>query len=363
MAPLQICWLDREKFFMKIDARPVALTLTTPFRISRNVQYTSSNIIVRIEHEGYTGYGEASPDEYYGESPGTVLSCISMFADNIGDDPFILEDITEKLDKIIQLHPSAKAAVEMALYDIIGKMLNVPLYSLLGLNPARAAHTSFTLGIDSPANMARKALVAHDYPILKVKLGTKHDLDIIKAIRDVSAALIRVDANNAWTPKEAIRNIQAIAPYNIEFVEQPIAARDYAGLRLIRENVPLPILADESCVTVDDIPPLVGCVDGIVIKLMKCGGIRNALKMIHVARAHNMQIMLGCMIESSLAITAAAHLTPLVDYADLDGNLLISDDPYAGVSVDKGKLVLPAGPGLGVATREQSKTVPAEWAN
>ncbi len=142
-----------------------------------------------------------------------------------------------------------------------------------------------------------------------------------------------------------------MAPYNIEFVEQPIAAHDYDGLRLIREHVPLPIMADESCVTVDDIPRLVGCVDGIVIKLMKCGGIRHALKMIHVARAHNLQIMLGCMIESSVAITAAAHLTPLVDYADLDGNLLVSDDPYVGVTVDKGKLVLPESPGLGVNPR------------
>jgi L-alanine-DL-glutamate epimerase-like enolase superfamily enzyme len=142
-----------------------------------------------------------------------------------------------------------------------------------------------------------------------------------------------------------------MAPYNIEFVEQPIAAHDYDGLRLIREHVPLPIMADESCVTVADIPRLVGCVDGIVIKLMKCGGIRHALKMIHVARAHNLQIMLGCMIESSVAITAAAHLTPLVDYADLDGNLLVSDDPYVGVTVDKGKLVLPEGPGLGIAPR------------
>ncbi len=337
---------------MKINAQPVALTLTTPFRISRDVQHTSPNVFVHIEHAGYSGYGEASPDGYYGESPETVLSCIAMFAGNIGDDPFVLEEITEKMDKIIQLNPSAKAAVEMALYDILGKMLNVPLYKLLGLNPARATSTSFTLGIDSPTNMAKKALLARDYPILKVKLGTKHDIDIIKAIRDVSTAAIRVDVNTAWTPKEAIRNIQAMAPYSIEFVEQPIAAHDYAGLKLIRENVSLPILADESCVTVVDIPRLVGCVDGIVIKLMKCGGIRHALKMIHVARAHNLQIMLGCMIESSVAITAAAHLTPLVDYADLDGNLLISDDPYVGVTVDKGKLVLPAGPGLGVAPRE-----------
>jgi L-alanine-DL-glutamate epimerase-like enolase superfamily enzyme len=336
---------------MHIDAKPIDLTLTTPFRISRGVQHTSPNVIVQINHDDYTGYGEAAPDQYYGESQETVLACIAMFAGNLGDDPFVIDDITRHLDKVIRLNPSAKAAVEMALYDIVGKILGVPLYKLLGLNPARTPHTSFTIGIDSPEQMAKKALAARDYPILKIKVGTKHDLDILKAIRDVSNAVIRVDANTAWTPKEAIKSINALAPYNIEFVEQPVAANDWAGLKLIRENVPVPIIADESCVTVEDIPRIAGCVDGINIKLMKCGGVRHALKMIDVARAHNLRVMLGCMIESSLAITAAAHLTPLVDYADLDGHLLINDDPYVGVSVEKGKLVLPDTPGLGVKAR------------
>jgi len=237
------------------------------------------------------------------------------------------------------------------LYDLVGKMLGVPLYKLLGLNPAHAAQTSFTLGIDTPANMAKKALAARDYPILKVKVGTKHDVDNIKAIREVSSATIRVDANAGWTVKEAIKTINELAAYDIEFVEQPIPPYDLAGLRLIREQVLLPIFADESCVTVEDIPSIVGCVDGINIKLMKCGGVRQALQMIHVARAHNLRIMLGCMIESSLAIAAAAHLTPLVDYADLDGNLLVDNDPYVGVTVVDGKLVLPDAPGLGVRMR------------
>src|SRR5262249_33103525 len=156
-----------------------------------------------------------------------------------------------------------------------------------------------------------------------------------------------VDANTGWTPKEAIKNIEALAPYNIEFVEQPVAAQDLKGLKMVRDNSPLPIIADESCVTVEDIPRVADCVDGINIKLMKCGGLLEALKMIHVARAHNLRIMLGCMIESSLAITAAAHLAPLVDYVDLDGHLLIDDDPYEGVKVEKGKLILPERSGLG----------------
>ncbi len=333
---------------LHIDAKPVDLKLTTPFRISRGVQAISSNVIVQINANDYTGYGEASPSEYYGESVETVLACISMFAGNLGDDPFLIEDIMERLDEIIRLHPSAKAAVDMALYDLIGKMLGVPLYKLLGLNPKRTPHTSFTIGIDTPSNMAKKALVARDYPILKVKVGTKNDLAIIKAIRDVSPAIMRVDANTGWTPKEAIKMINALAPYNIEFVEQPVPAHDLAGLKLIRENVSIPIIADESCVTVEDIPRLAECVDGVNLKLMKSNGITAVLKMIHVARAHNLRIMLGCMIESSLAITAAAHLTPLVDYADLDGNLLIDNDPYEGVKVVNGKLELPDAPGLGI---------------
>jgi L-alanine-DL-glutamate epimerase-like enolase superfamily enzyme len=336
---------------MHIDAKPIELKLTTPFRISRGVEHTASNVIVQINHEDFTGYGEAAPDEYYGESRETVMACVTLFAGNLGNDPFAHEEIMQRLDNIIRLNPAAKAAVDMALYDVVGKMLNVPLYKLLGLNPDYAAHTSFTLGIDSPAEMAKKALLARDYPILKVKVGTKHDLDNIKAIREVSSATIRVDANTAWTPKEAIKMINALAPYTIEFVEQPIAPRDLSGLKLIRDNVTVPIIADESCVAVEDIPRLAECVDGVNFKLMKSNGISNVLKMIHVARAHNLRVMIGCMIESSLAITAAAHLTPLVDYADLDGHLLIDNDPYVGVTVEKGKLVLPDGPGLGVKTR------------
>ncbi len=336
---------------MHIDAKPVDFTLSTPFRISRGVQYTSPNAIIQVTHNDYTGYGEASPSEYYGESQETVLACIALFAGNLGNDPFEVEELHQRLDKIIRLHPSAKAAVDMAVYDIMGKVLGVPLYKLLGATAKRTPHTSFTIGLDTPAQMAKKALLAKDYPILKIKVGTRHDLDIIKAIRDVTNAVVRVDANAGWTPKEAIKNIEALLPYNIEFVEQPVASHDLKGLKMVRENSPLPIIADESCVTVEDIPRVADCVDGINIKLMKCGGILPALKMIHVARAHHLRIMIGCMIESSLAITAAAHLTPLVDYADLDGHLLIDDDIYEGVKVENGKLILPERPGLGVVEK------------
>ena len=333
---------------LHLTARQVDLHLTVPFRISRGVQNTSSNAIVELQQDDLIGYGEAAPSEYYGETVATVLACLPLLSEQLGDDPFLLDDIMQHLEHMLGLNPSAKAAINMALYDLVGKKLGIPLYQLLGLNPDNTPMTSFTIGIDTPEAMAQKALQAKDYPILKIKVGTAHDLEIIKAIRSVSSAIIRVDANGAWTPKEAIQRINDIAPYNIEFVEQPLPGHDLAGLKFVREHVSLPIIADESCVRIEDIPRLSECVDGVNFKLMKSNGISEILKMIHTARAHNLKTMLGCMVESSLAITAAAHLSPLVDYADLDGNLLINDDPFTGVKVVDGKLVLPRAAGLGV---------------
>jgi L-alanine-DL-glutamate epimerase-like enolase superfamily enzyme len=239
----------------------------------------------------------------------------------------------------------------MALYDLVGQRLGIPVYQLLGLNPDRTPVTSFTIGLDTPAEMARKAQKAAQFPVLKIKVGTPDDLEIVRAIRDATDARLRVDANEAWTPKQAIKTINALEPFGIEFVEQPVAASDLEGLRLVRDHTNLPIFADESCVTLEDVPRMAGVVDGINIKLMKCGGISQALKMIATARAHHLRVMLGCMIESSVAITAAAQISPLVDYADLDGALLISNDPFEGVGIERGKLVLSDRPGLGVRIR------------
>lgn len=338
---------------MQLDSRPFDIQLTVPFRISRHIQYRAENVLVQLTHEGVTGLGEAAPSEHYGENRGTVLAALAFFASEIGDDPFAIEDILNRLERLMRLNPAAKAAVDMALYDLVGKLLQIPVYKLLGLNAAQTLQTSFTIGIDTPEKMAQKALEARDYPILKIKVGTKNDVANLKAIREVSQAVIRVDANTAWTPREAVRAINELAEYNLEFVEQPVAPADLAGLKYVREHVSLPIITDESSITIEDIPRVAECTDGINIKLMKCGGLNHALKMIHAARAHNLKIMLGCMIESSLAITAAAHLTPLVDYADLDGNLLVNNDPYRGVTVEQGKLILPDRPGLGVVERQE----------
>ncbi len=336
---------------LTLQTTTMSLKLTEPFRISRGVQNYAQRVVVSITAEGQTGIGEAAPSTFYGETQETVLACMPTYAEQLGDDPFALEDILTSLEKTIRRNAAARAAIDMAFYDLVGKLLGVPVYKLLGLNAAKTPQTSFTIGLDTPAEMARKARQAEDFPILKVKLGSRQDLDCIKAIRDVSNATIRVDANAGWTVKEALKLIEALQPYQIELVEQPLPPTDLEGLRLLREHSDIPIFADESCVTVEDIPRMAGCVDGVNVKLMKCGGLRQALKMIHTARAHHLQIMLGCMIESSLAITAAAHLSPLVDHADLDGHLLIDNDPYQGVRVEAGKLILPSEPGLGVAPR------------
>jgi L-alanine-DL-glutamate epimerase-like enolase superfamily enzyme len=296
--------------------------------------------------------GEAAPYAFYGELRGTVGACLDAFADLLGDDPFALDTVLDALDARVAHNPSAKAAVDMALHDLLGKTTGRPLWQLWGLDPARGPLTSYSIGLDAPEVMAEKARNAAAFPILKIKVGTPRDLENVRAIREaVPEARLVVDANAAWTPHQAVRRIKELEPFGVEFVEQPVAARDLAGLRFVRERSALPLIADESCATADDVAALAGCVDGINVKLMKCGGLRRARRVIEVARAHHLAVMCGCLIESSLSITAAAHLLPLLDYADLDGNLLIAADPFEGVRCTAGRLTLPTGPGLGVTER------------
>jgi L-alanine-DL-glutamate epimerase-like enolase superfamily enzyme len=352
---------------MLIHTHPLDLELARPFKISRGTeQRLARNLLVEVEHGGVTGIGEAGPDSsgYYGETRATMQAAIDEFAPVLGDDPMLIEDILSALDTCLHHgHSAAKSALDMALYDLVGKSLGIPVYRLFGLNPVSTPVSSFTISIDTPKVMAERAASAN-YPVLKIKLGTGNDVEIVRAIRDATSATLRVDANAAWSPKEAIQTIEAIAPYGIELVEQPVAADDLGGLKQVTQHSPVPIIADESCRTPVDVPKVSDCVDGINIKLAKCGGLRNALKMIHIARAHHLKVMLGCMVSSSLAITAAAHLTPLVDFADLDGPLLLADDPFLGVGFSEGKILLPDSPGLGVAWRttsgEGSRQQPAD---
>ncbi len=336
---------------MDLSYEPLDLRLHEPFTIARGTQLVAQNVRVTLSHDGITGSGEAAPEEHYGELQATVIAFLNAFSPRLTEYPATvpLHTLHQLMQQTAQLNPAARAAVDMAAYDLLGKRLGAPVYELLGLNPAHTPRTSYTIGIDEPEVMARKAAQAEKDPILKVKVGTARDRENLASVRDERPdAVIRVDANSAWTPKQAIARIAELEEFKLEFVEQPVDGRDLEGLGLVRRASKLPIIADESCIVPADVPRVAPYVDGINIKLMKCGGIYPALQMIHLARAHHLSVMMGCMIESSIAITAAAHLSPLLDYADLDGNLLIDHDPYRGVTVRDGKLCLPSAPGLGL---------------
>jgi L-alanine-DL-glutamate epimerase-like enolase superfamily enzyme len=235
------------------------------------------------------------------------------------------------------------------LLDWIGKKLNVPLYRLFGLDPGAAPVTTFSIGIDTPELTRQKVQEAEQFPVLKIKVGLKTDEPTIEAVRSVTKKPLRVDANEGWTDKEeAVRKINWLESQGVEFVEQPMPAAMLEETRWVRAHVHVPILADEACLSAAAVPHLVNAYDSVNVKLDTCGGIQESMRTIEVAKSLGMKTMLGCMVASSVSVTAAAHLSPLVDYADLDGNLLISNDPYSGVEVQHGKLILPSGPGLGL---------------
>ncbi|MBD5643418.1 dipeptide epimerase [Clostridium botulinum] len=327
------------------------IKLSNPLPTSYGIVTGAKNGFVKISYGDFCGYGEAVPISRYGEDIKNVLSCFEKFSNYLGNDPWAIEEVAQIFNKFELKSAAAKSAVNMALYDLVGKLLGIPLYKLLGLSNLDTPYTSYTIGVDTPETVVKKVLSAQNYPIIKLKIGRKNDIDAIKAIRNISDVTIRVDANGGWTPEQAIEMINTLANYNIQFVEQPVASHDLTGLKLVRENVSIPIIADESCLSIQDIPRLSECVDGVNIKLAKCGGISEAIKMIHMAKAFGLKVMIGCFLESSLATTAAAHLTPLADYADLDPILFINHDPYQGVRIENGKIILPETHGLGVELR------------
>jgi L-alanine-DL-glutamate epimerase-like enolase superfamily enzyme len=331
------------------------LTLETahPFGIARGTRSAYHAVWVRVtDGDGAEGWGEANPSSFYGETADTVVAALGRLAPLIADaDPFDLEGIDARLLASLKHNAAARAAVSVALHDLVGKRLGVPLWKLWGLDPAKAPLTSFTIGIDRPEVIRQKVQEAAEYPILKIKVGSGDDETILRAVRDATDKPVRVDANCGWTAKQAIRALPMLKAYGVELIEQPLPPDDLEGLALVRRASELPIIADESCRTAADIPGLVGVVDGINIKLAKCGSLREALRMIAVARAHHMMVMVGCMIETSIGITAAAHFTPLLDVVDLDGAALLKRDPFTGASIAGGRITLPTAPGLGVAKR------------
>ena len=337
---------------MYLHYEPITLSLKTPFRIAHGSSDVRHNVIVHIGDGEHEGLGEAAPVLQHHESQTTVLKYLEALAQHWppSDDPYQTEDLLSALPPGSQ---AARAAVDMALHDLVGKKLATPLYRLLGLNRERAPVTTLTIGLGPVEEVQAKAHRAAAFPILKLKLDSNadHSLSMVQAVRAVSDARLVADANCAWTADQALQLIPALADLGLEWIEQPLPEDDLDGMRRVREASPLPIFADEPVRTAKDIPNLAGCVDGVNIKVQKAGGLREAERMIAVARAHGLQVMLGCMIETSVGITAAAHLSPLVDWADLDGTLLISDDPFDGVQVRTGQLILPDGPGLGVRPR------------
>ena len=306
---------------------------------------------VEYRRDGVSGYGEGAPIVRYQEFPASAMKAIQDLANDItAGDPWKYQKYLAGVRKALgeQQH-AAMAAVDIAIFDWLGKKLNVPLYKFFGLDAADAPITDFSIGIVTPEITRQKTREAEDFPVLKVKVGLKTDEATIEAVRSVTNKPIRVDANEGWTDKEeAIRKINWLESQGVEYVEQPMPAHMVEETRYVRSKVHLPIYADEACTDVTMIPKLVDAYDGINVKLDKAGGILESLRWIEVARAMKMKIMLGCMVSSSCSVTAAAHLSPLVDYADLDGNLLVANDPWAGVRVEKGKLLLPEGPGLGL---------------
>jgi len=340
---------------MKLQHDISIVHTTHPFVIARGGASEHRLMRVRITgDDGVEGWGEAAPNRFYGETAETALGALARLTPIVEQcDAWAIEDVEAEMNRAIRFNGSVKSAISAALHDLAGKRLGVPVYKLWGLNPANAPLSSFTIAIASNDDELRRRIEqASSYPVLKIKLGTDHDEHIIRTVREAAPTkVLRVDANAAWTPKRALRMVDVLVECGVEYVEQPLPPHDIDGLRFVRERSVLPVIADESCVVASDIPRLVGAVDGINIKLSKCGGLREALKMIATARSHGMLVMAGCMIETSLGITAAAHFAPLLDYADFDGAALLSDDPYTGATIAAGKIEIPRGPGLGVSRR------------
>jgi L-alanine-DL-glutamate epimerase-like enolase superfamily enzyme len=340
---------------MRVDHDSVVVHTTHPFVIARGAAPENRLIRVRlIDDDGVEGWGEAAPNRFYGETAETALGALARLKPIVeAADPWAIDDTEAELNRALRFNGSIKSAISAALHDLAGKKLGVPVYKLWGLDPTRAPFSSFTIAIAASDDELRERIgQAAEYPVLKVKLGTARDEHIIRTVRDAAPdKILRVDANAAWSAKHALRMIEILRELGVEYVEQPLPPHDIEGLRFVRERSSLPVIADESCVVASDIPRLVGAVDGINIKLAKCGSLREALRMIATARAHNMLVMAGCMIETSLGITAAAHFAPLLDYADFDGAALLADDPYIGATIAGGKIQIPTGPGLGVSRR------------
>jgi L-alanine-DL-glutamate epimerase-like enolase superfamily enzyme len=334
---------------MQVDKQPLTLTPTHPFKIARSEHTEYHHWLVRIEHDGDVGFGEAAPSNRYGETAATVAAALDQLVPVVGDDPYALTAIEAALNTALWDNQSAKTALSAALYDLLGRRHGLPLYRWFGLDLDATPPTSFTIGIDEPERMRQKVEEAAAYEVLKIKMGFEGDIEVLEMIRGMTDKPIRIDANEGWTRAGALARVAALEDLGVELVEQPVVAADRDGMAAVTAATSIPVVADESCLTTADLGDLIGVVDVVNVKLAKCGSVGEAYRLMTAARALHFEVFLGCMIESSLGIAAAAHLAPLADYVDLDGHLLLSDDPFTGLRLENGR-VLPSAeaPGLGV---------------
>lgn len=334
---------------MKLSFKPYTLELKHVFTIATSSRTTTPVMLTEIEYEGLKGFGEASMPPYLGESQESAAAFLSKVNLEQFDDPFELENILNYVDSIDEKNTAAKASVDIALHDLAGKLMNKPWHAIWGFDKEKTPSTSFTIGIDTPEVVRQKVKEAEIYNILKVKLGRDTDKEMIETIRSVTDKPLTADINQGWKDKHfALEMINWLKEKNVEFIEQPMPKEMIDDIAWVTENSPLPIIADESIQRIADVVKAHGVYHGVNIKLMKCTGMREAHKMLLLARSLGMKVMLGCMTETSCAISAASQLSPMVDWADLDGNLLIKNDPYKGTEVIDGKLVLNDAPGIGL---------------
>jgi L-alanine-DL-glutamate epimerase-like enolase superfamily enzyme len=344
--------MKRKYSTMKLWFIPYELKLKHVFTLATSSRTTTPVVLTEIEYAGKKGYGEASMPPYLGESHETVTKYLSQVDLSQFRDPFLIEDIVAYLDGIAPGNYAAKASVDIALHDLVGKLIGKPWFRLWGLDPEKTPYTSFTIGIDTPEVIRQKVAEAEPYRILKVKLGLGNDREMIETIRSVSDKPICVDVNQGWKDKNyALEMANWLKQNNVVFLEQPMPKAMTDDIAWLTENSPIPVVADEALQTIDDLLPMKGVYSAINIKLMKCGGMNAAYKMASLAREMGMKVMIGCMTETSCAISAAAQLSPLADWADLDGNLLISNDCYNGVTVIDGKITLNEKPGIGITEK------------
>lgn len=344
----------KSKKRLKLSFLPYDLQLRHTFTLANSSRKNTPDMLIQIEFDGLVGYGEASMPPYLGESVESATRFLSTLDLSQFTDPFQMDDILQYVDSIMPSNTAAKASVDIALHDLVGKIMQQPWYKIWGFNPANTPNTSFTIGIDTPEIVRQKVAEAAPYKILKVKLGHGTDREMIETIRSVTNVPLCVDVNQGWTDRvKALENIHWLKENGVVFVEQPMPKTAIDDMAWLTQNSPLPTIADESLQRLPDVMKAHGVYSGINIKLMKCTGMREAHQMVNLAKSLNMKVMIGCMTETSCAVSAAAQLAPKADWADLDGNLLITNNPYSGMQIIDGKVTLNDEPGIGIKVEKR----------